>query len=78
MHQKTHQLHEWGRAKQIRKSHGLTAPQLTRYAEDGLIRTSHIRRPGQTRGVRLYHVGDIDLLIATSIEPAKPQTIPTP
>jgi hypothetical protein len=40
-----------------------------RYAEEGLIRTSHIRRPGQTRGVRLFHLGDIDRLIADSIEP---------
>ncbi|MEY3897688.1 MAG: hypothetical protein RLZZ214_3209 [Verrucomicrobiota bacterium] len=64
-----HPLHEWGRAKQIRQSHGLTAPQLARYADDGLIRTSHIRRPGQTRGVRLYHVGDLDRLIVASIEP---------
>ena len=60
--------HEWARAKAIRASHGLTAPQLRRYADDGLIRTSHIRRPGHTRGVRLFHIGDIDALIAASIE----------
>lgn len=59
---------EWARAKAIRVSRGLTAPQLMRYAEDGLIRTSHIRRPGQTRGIRLFHLGDIDALIAASIE----------
>jgi hypothetical protein len=78
MPQETHQPHEWQRAKYFRTNRGLTAPQLTRYAEDGLIRTSHIRRPGQTRGVRLYHVGDVDRLITESIEPSKPQTIPTP
>jgi hypothetical protein len=60
--------HEWGRAKAIRESHGLTAPQLRRYADHGLIRTSHIRLPGQIRGVRLFHIGDIDALIAASIE----------
>jgi hypothetical protein len=59
---------EWARAKAIRASHGLTAPQLMRYAGDGLIRTSHIRRPGQTRGIRLFHIGDINALIAASIE----------
>lgn len=61
-------LEEWRRAKSIRASHGLTAPQLMRYADDGLIRTSHIRRPGQTRGIRLFHMGDIDALITASIE----------
>ena len=40
-----------------------------RYAEEGLIRTSHVRRPGQTRGVRLFHLGDIHQLIISSIEP---------
>jgi hypothetical protein len=65
----SHLENSWGRAKQIRASHGFTAPQLARYAADGLIRTSHIRRPGQTRGVRLYHLGDIDELIASNIEP---------
>lgn len=63
-----HQQHEWSRAKPIRASRGFTFPQLVRYANDGLIRTSHIRRPGQTRGVRLFHLGDIDRLIAESIE----------
>ena len=67
-HQQQEAQHEWGRAKAIRESRGLTAPQLRRYADDGLIRTSHIRRPGQTRGVRLFHIGDIDALIAASIE----------
>jgi len=60
---------EWGRAKAIRERSGLTAPQLMRYAEEGLIRTSHVRRPGQTRGVRLFHLGDIHQLIISSIEP---------
>jgi hypothetical protein len=83
MHQEHHQIHEsptWARAKHIRVSHGLTAPQLIRYAEAGLIRTSHIRRPGQTRGVRLFHLGDIDRLIAESVEQppglSKSQAIP--
>jgi hypothetical protein len=67
-HEKKAPHQEWARAKAIRVSHGLTAPQLMRYADDGLIRTSHIRRPGQTRGVRLFHVGDIDALITASIE----------
>jgi hypothetical protein len=70
-----HQEHpqpQWGRSKPIRLSHGLTAPQLMRYALDGLIRTSHIRRPGQTRGVRLFHLGDIDQLIASGIENSTP------
>lgn len=40
-----------------------------RHAAEGLIRTSHIKRPGQTRGVRLFHLGDIERLIADSIEP---------
>ena len=71
MHNERHDGHgsqEWGRAKSIRERNGLTAPQLMRYAEEGLIRTSHIRRPGQTRGVRLFHLGDIDGLIVASIE----------
>lgn len=75
MQQESHPHHleqNWARAKQIRNSRGFTAPQLARYASDGLIRTSHIRRPGQTRGVRLFHIGDIDELIAASIE------LPTP
>ena len=33
-----------------------------------------IRRPRQTRGVRLLHLGDIDRLIAASIEPANYST----
>ena len=59
---------EWAKAKLIRETHGITAPQLRRYAEDGLIRTSNIRRPGQTRGIRLFNVADVDRLIAASVE----------
>jgi hypothetical protein len=59
---------EWAKAKTIRETHGITAPQLRRYAEDGLIRTSNIRRPGQTRGTRLFNVADVDRLIAASVE----------
>ena len=66
-----HDLPEWSRAKPIRKTHGLTAPQLMRYAADGMIRTSHIRRPGQTRGVRLFHVGDIERLVTSNVEEPK-------
>jgi hypothetical protein len=33
-----------------------------------------IRRPGQTRGVRLYHLGDIDQLILSSVEQRPTQT----
>lgn len=74
-----HQQHEpatpiWGRAKSIRKSHGFTAAQLARYAADGMIRTSHIRRPGQTRGVRLFHLGDLDSLIENCVEPGPENT----
>jgi hypothetical protein len=63
-----HTLNEWSRAKAIRASRGFTFPQLIRFAQDGLIRTSHIRRPGQTRGVRLFHVGDLDRLIEANVE----------
>jgi hypothetical protein len=66
-----HERREWSRAKPIRLSHGFTFPQLIRLARDGLIRTSHIRRPGQTRGVRLFNVFDLDRLITESIEPPK-------
>lgn len=66
-HQEHHQ-HEWSRAKPIRTSYGFSFPQLMRYAEEDLIRTSHIRRPGQTRGVRLFHLGDLEKLINASIE----------
>jgi hypothetical protein len=60
---------EWAAAKLIRETRGITAPQLRRYANEGLIRTSNIRRPGQVRGIRLFNVGDIDRLIEASIEP---------
>ncbi len=45
-----------------------------RYAEAGLIRTSHIRRPGQTRGVRLFSLTDIERLITDGIEKHPNQT----
>jgi hypothetical protein len=65
-----HQQHRptWGRAKLARASYGLSAPQLARYADENLIRTSHIRRTGQTRGVRLYNFDDIERLILNGIE----------
>lgn len=65
-----HKLHEWSRAKSIRASHGFTFPQLIRLAHDGLIRTSHVRRPGQTRGCRLFNLRDLERLILDSIEPS--------
>jgi hypothetical protein len=68
MSPRTEKLPQWARAKEIRSIHGLTAPQLMRYAQDQLIRTSHIKRPGQTRGVRLFHLGDISALITANIE----------
>jgi len=63
-----HAQQEWTRAKKIWQLYGLSAPQLMRYARQGLIRTSHIRRPGQTRGVRFFDIGDIERLIAASVE----------
>ena len=59
---------EWAKAKTIRETYGITAPQLRRYAEDGLIRTSNIQRPGQTRGIRLFSMADLDRLIESSVE----------
>lgn len=67
-HHDNHARPEWARAKSIRQNYGLTAPQLGRYAQEGLIQTSHVRRPGQTRGVRLYNLTDIESLIADGIE----------
>ena len=67
---------EWAKAKIIRETHGITAPQLRRYADRGMIRTSNIRLPGQTRGSRLYHMGDVSRLIETSIEPFTPRPMP--
>lgn len=63
------QIHEtvWARPRAIRTAFGLTATQLARYATDGLIRTAHVIRPGQTRGVRLYHLADIQKLITSNI-----------
>jgi hypothetical protein len=60
---------EWAAAKHIRETRGISAPQLRRYAGEGLIRTSNIRRTEQLRGIRLYNVRDIDRLIELSIEP---------
>lgn len=71
MEHKPHTDPLWSRAKLIRQKHGLSAPQLKRYAQDGLIRTSNIRRPGQVRGVRLYSLSDILRLIAESVEAPK-------
>ena len=71
MHHEQHQRNEWARAKALRASHGFTFPQLLRLAQDGLIRTSHVRRPGQTRGVRLFNVGDLDSLISENVEPPR-------
>lgn len=70
MADKKHEAHDaplWARAKHF-KPQGFYTPQLMRYATDGLIRTSNIRRPGQTRGIRLFHVGDVEALITAGIE----------
>lgn len=58
---------DWASAKLILETRGITAPQLRRYAADGLIRTSNILRPGYARGTRLYNVVDLDALIERSI-----------
>jgi len=71
MHHQTQDAHpdpQWKRAKAIRALNGLTAPQLMRYADAGMIRTSHIRRPGQSRGVRLFSLTDIQALIEGGME----------
>lgn len=60
---------EWASAKLIHETRGITAPQLRRYAREGLIRTSNILRPGHARGKRLFNVIDLDNLIERSIEP---------
>lgn len=59
---------EWASAKLIHETRGITAPQLRRYAREGLIRTSNILRPGHARGKRLFSVIDLDNLIERSIE----------
>lgn len=59
---------DWTSAKLIQETRGITAPQLRRYAADGLIRTSNILRPGYARGTRLYNVVDLDTLIERSIQ----------
>jgi len=68
VYQEKNAIPQWGRAKSLRQTHGFTAPQLMRYAQAGLIRSSHIKRPGQSRGVRLFHLGDIDRLISDNID----------
>jgi hypothetical protein len=67
----------WSKAKSIRETHGITAPQLRRYAQAGMIRTSNLRLPGQTRGSRLFNMEDVDRLIEKSIERhAPPRRMP--
>lgn len=70
-------LSEWSRAKPLRAL-GYTPPQLMRFAAAGLIRTSHIRLPGQSRGIKLYHVGDLEQLVAAGIENANPERVSSP
>jgi DNA-binding transcriptional MerR regulator len=69
MHTKNNKetMAQWAKARSIRETRGISAPQLRRYADEGLIRTSNILRPGQTRGIRLFNVQDIDRLIEASI-----------
>ncbi len=59
---------QWATAKRICEAFGITTPQLRRYAAEGLVKTSNICRPGQTRGIRLFNVLDLDRLIHDSIE----------
>ena len=58
----------WSRAKLIKNLNGVSSAQLYRYAQNGMIRTSNLRRPGQTRGVRLYSLTDVEQLIDDGIE----------
>jgi hypothetical protein len=60
-------LSEWSRAKPL-KPKGYSAPQLARYADSGLIRSAHIKLPGQKRGIRLFNVLDLKRLLNNSIE----------
>lgn len=62
---------QWKRAKEFKQLYGISPAQLKRYSDAKLIRTSHIRRPGQTRGIRLFSLTDIDRLIAEG-EPPDP------
>ena len=64
----TNNAPQWSRAKLIKHLNGTSSAQLYRYAQSGMIRTSHIRRPGQTRGVRLYSLTDVEQLIDDGIE----------
>lgn len=59
-------LSEWSRAKPLKPI--VSAPQLGRFADGGLIRSAHIRMPGQKRGIRLFNVGDLKRLLSESIE----------
>ena len=59
---------QWARSSKIKETRSISAPQLRRYAAEGLIRTSNICRPGQTRGTRLFNVMDLDKLIEASIQ----------
>ena len=63
----------WAQARMIRNRFGISAPQLARYSSQGMIRTSNIRRPGQSRGIRLFHVGDVVELISKNIEQVDPE-----
>ncbi|MCB1131639.1 MAG: hypothetical protein KDN05_10950 [Verrucomicrobiae bacterium] len=58
----------WASAKQIRGRYGITVPQIRRYAEEGLVRTALITRHGMKKGIRLFHVEDLEHLIEISIE----------
>ena len=59
---------QWAKSSKIKEIRGFSAPQLRRYADEGLIRSSNIRRPGQTRGTRLFNILDLDKLIESSIQ----------
>lgn len=59
---------EWAGAKQVRDTYGITISQIRRFAEQGMIRSANIRRPGRTRGIRLFSVHDLERLIESSIE----------
>ena len=59
---------EWAQAKYFNLVYGMGPAQLGRYARDGLIRTTSIRRPGQKRGIRLYSLADMNSLIRNGME----------
>lgn len=58
----------WAKSSKIKEIRGFSAAQLRRYADEGLIRSSNIRRPGQSRGTRLFSLPDLDKLIESSIQ----------